>query len=502
MSQIPPTTSGGANNRHQSTGRGGGGDRISGRGGRGGRGGRNNNKPKPKGSGFAGLIKDGCMKGIVITDSNNRPVQFKKLMEVLPTYCVEQKFPLLGDIIRKQEDLEKDSFFSNPPDPSRWSVTINDKVGTDAEDKPIMVERTIVVDQGMADRENEMYRATLGRELKKWDNLQDAKKSVLLIIRGQLDDSTMNELELMKGFQVAYEAGDIVKILEMLRAVCMGNDDGGLSYKPYKACIAVKSLNNFTIPKITDPFNYVEDLKTKFYASKALTGRFPNGTIYMETMLAQDNKTIEDWYKMDDTSKTAWETKGDKLNLAMLFLCGSKNDDMKKDLRVSFAQGHNTCYPTNIEEMARMYDVEYKNHRRHSNTDNNNNRRSNNHNNSNRNDEVDDEENGAMGAHVVENNGSPVDNDNSDAVGAHVVDNNAVDGSNGEIIINAANLLGAHPANDVAWDYTDVDEISLQGDGDDDDPEAIAGFHGIIVTSKEMMVTSKGMRQNFRIGRD
>ena len=201
--------------------------------------------------------------------------------------------------------------------------------------------------------------------------------------------------------------------------------------------------------------------------------------------------------------------KGDKLNLAMLFLCGSKNDDMKKDLRVSFAQGHNTCYPTNIEEMARMYDVEYKNHKRHSNTDNNNNRRNNNRNNSNRNDEEDDEENGAMGAHVVENNGSPVDDDNNDAVAAHMVENNGspvdgspVDGSNEEIIINAANLLGAHPANDVAWDYTDVDELSLQGDGDNDDPEAIAGFHGVIVSSKEMMVTSKEMRQNFRIGRD
>ena len=46
--------------------------------------------------------------------------------------------------------------------------------------------------------------------------------------------------------------------------------------------------------------------------------------------------------------------------MAMLFLCGLKSDEMKKDLRIAYAQGYTTCYPQAIEEMARMHNVEYK----------------------------------------------------------------------------------------------------------------------------------------------
>ena len=164
----------------------------------------------------------------------------------------------------------------------------------------------------------------------------------------------------MTGFQTAYEDGDIITVLGLLRTVCMGSNDGELSYKPYKACMAIKSMNNFTIPKPTDPFYYVDELKTKFAATKALTGSFPNGTIFMETLLAEDGLSITDWYAMNNANKLIWEARGDKLNMAILFLCGCKSEQMKKDLRVSFAQGNTTCYPRGIEEMARIYDVEYK----------------------------------------------------------------------------------------------------------------------------------------------
>ena len=113
----------------------------------------------------------------------------------------------------------------------------------------------------------------------------------------------MNDLELMAGFETAYEAGDIVTVLSLLRTVCMGSNDGGLLYKPFKACIATKSLNNFTIPKPSDPFYFVDEMKKKYAATKALAGKFPNGTIYLETVLEADGYTLDDWYAMDAANK-------------------------------------------------------------------------------------------------------------------------------------------------------------------------------------------------------
>ena len=93
------------------------------------------------------FIKDRCMKNIVITDSNNQPTQYKKLKDILPTYCVEQKYAMLGDIIRKEEDIHEEDFYTAAPNPNQWSTTINDNVGTDAAGNPIMIERVIVVDK-------------------------------------------------------------------------------------------------------------------------------------------------------------------------------------------------------------------------------------------------------------------------------------------------------------------------------------------------------------------
>ena len=85
--------------------------------------------------------------------------------------------------------------------------------------------------------------------------------------------------------------------------VCAGSDDGGLSQKLYKACIANKSIKNFTIPKPSDLFYFVDEIKIKFTATKVLLGRFPNGTIFIETVLEVDGLSMNDWYAIDNANK-------------------------------------------------------------------------------------------------------------------------------------------------------------------------------------------------------
>ena len=56
----------------------------------------------------------------------------------------------------------------------------------------------------------------------------------------------------------------------MVRKVCYGSDDGGLSFKPYKNVVAVKSLNNFTNANPNDPHGFKEELKIKYEAVLAI----------------------------------------------------------------------------------------------------------------------------------------------------------------------------------------------------------------------------------------
>ena len=60
--------------------------------------------------------------------------------------------------------------------------------------------------------------------------------------------------------------------------LCYGSDDGGLSFKPYKNVVVVKSLNNFSNAKPNDPHGFKEELKIKHDAILAVVREFPNGT--------------------------------------------------------------------------------------------------------------------------------------------------------------------------------------------------------------------------------
>ena len=109
---TPPTT-GGANNRNNNNNYRRGGGRRQGGQGRGGR--RNNNKKdrynnNPKTGGFQGALKEGPLKGMVITDnSGNRVTQYKKLKEALPPFCANKGWNGLHEIVRTEIDWDEDT---------------------------------------------------------------------------------------------------------------------------------------------------------------------------------------------------------------------------------------------------------------------------------------------------------------------------------------------------------------------------------------------------------
>ena len=79
-----------------------------------------------------------------------------------------------------------------------------------------------------------------------------------------------------------------------MRTVCFGGDDGGLSYGLYKQVVAIKSLNAYTNNEPQDPQRYKEQAKINYKATKAIVGKFPNGTAFLMKILSKAEVPL-DW---------------------------------------------------------------------------------------------------------------------------------------------------------------------------------------------------------------
>ena len=171
---------------------------------------------------------------------------------------------------------------------------------------------------------------------------------------------------LVASYAKARKDGNIVAFLQLLRDICNGSDDGGLSYHPFKAVVALKSLCNFTNPDLGNPHLFKKELRTKYEATKAICGLFPFGTetlVYtMKNFIStggNPGNTLATFYSLSPAQRAHWVRVNDDLVMAMLFLNNSKNDDAKKELRRSFANGNKSAYQVTLEKLTRLLSSQY-----------------------------------------------------------------------------------------------------------------------------------------------
>ena len=350
------------------------------------------------------------MKGVVISSEGNRATQYKILKDGIPVFCAENNYQAVGQIVHDMKDWDESKFYPSAPSIGERmtfsrpyntvlceeSVTKEMKVRKQVQDideagnllvdgttgDPIM--KTVEVVEDVVTQvpiygtkwvvtDETKQKMVLGkherkvRELeKKWNKCQEDKKLVLAMIWGQLDDDTQAQMILVASYAQARKDGDIVTFLESLRDICNGSDDGGLSYQPFKAVVAIKGVCNFTNPDVSNPHLYKKELRIKYEAMKAICGNFPFGTetlvFVMKNFAAaggNQNATLDDFYSMGPKERAKWERINDDLVLAMLFLNNSRNDEAKTQLRRSFANGNKSAYQVTLEKMARLLSSQY-----------------------------------------------------------------------------------------------------------------------------------------------
>ena len=119
------------------------------------------------------------------------------------------------------------------------------------------------------------------------------KKALTTIIFGQYDEATKAEITLGTTYTADRQEDNLIKFIKRLHTVCFGDDDGGLSYGPYKQVVAIKSMNNYTNNEPYDPHGFKEQIKIKYEATKAIAGKFLNGTAILTELLNKPQPALD-----------------------------------------------------------------------------------------------------------------------------------------------------------------------------------------------------------------
>ena len=530
----------GGRGRSSNTGRGGGRSNGGGRG-------PGNQRNTAKKSSHSGQVQSGCMKGIVVSSDSNRATQYKALKDAIPIFCAEKGYYAVGEIVQDMEDWDMSNYYPAPPDDSvrktfstpyqaviynqavkrieKVQVQAQDSAGkprTNSQGAPIMVVQQIQdrhddgslkfdsdLDPIMVDETVEVVRQVpvLGqkwvitdeteqkivmgkyeravRELeKKWHRCKDDKKLVMDMMWGQLDDDTQAQMELVPSYAKVRKDGDIVAFLKLLRDICNGSDDGGLSYHPFKVVAAIKALCNYTNSDVRNPHLYKKELKTKYHATKAICGDFPLGTKILLHVLQTPalggnlRNTLSVYHGWTPDVQANWIRRYDDLALAMLFLNNSKNEDAKKELRRSFANGNKSAYQDTLEKMARLLSSQYPmtkgQNKKNTPNDGGKTKRKGGGNDANR-----DEENSGTplaGAHTIDDDNAKKTTSSStsaNTAGAHISDSEECDPPTSSRSVQQ--LLASHPVDSPFWgDQDRTDDYSVDTD---DSAQHLVGVH-------------------------
>ena len=87
-------------------------------------------------------------------------------------------------------------------------------------------------------------------------------------------DATRTNIVLGTNYKADRDPENLINFHKRLRNVCYKSDDGGLSYKPYKIVVSVKSLHKFSNSKPNDSHAFKEETKIKFGAVSTTIGKF------------------------------------------------------------------------------------------------------------------------------------------------------------------------------------------------------------------------------------
>ena len=152
-------------------------------------------------------MKDGCLSKLTITESSNRAIQLKKIVDTLSVYCADKGYRYIDDIICANTELLEAAFLPVYLDAALWSNTYHGQIKT--------LNSTVAPDAyGVCpsiikmEEKTHIFNSNLQKQLladsdqkskiksQEWAKLISDKKSLITIIFGQCDGATRTKIVL------------------------------------------------------------------------------------------------------------------------------------------------------------------------------------------------------------------------------------------------------------------------------------------------------------------
>ena len=229
-------------------------------------------------------MKDSLISKLIITKTRHKTSQFKKISDALPVLCVDKNYQSSNEVLRPGRDLVETDFIPPYPNATQWSTTHhvqinivdpNDNPDDITGERPVcyqMMEHAHVFDANLQKKLLSEYKRNSKDKSQEYTKFLAVKKILITILVGQYDEAIKTEIVLGATYAVDRQAGRLLVFIERMRTVCLGGDDGGLSYGPYKQVVAIKSLNAYTNNESQDPHGFKEYVKIKYEATKTIAG--------------------------------------------------------------------------------------------------------------------------------------------------------------------------------------------------------------------------------------
>ena len=96
-----------------------------------------------------------------------------------------------------------------------------------------MMEQTHVTDVNLQKELLSEYKLNSKNKSQEFTKFRADKKFLIMILFGQYDEATQTKIVLRATYTVDHDARRLLALFERMRTLCLGGDDGGLSYGPY-----------------------------------------------------------------------------------------------------------------------------------------------------------------------------------------------------------------------------------------------------------------------------
>ena len=185
-------------------------------------------------------MKDGCLSKLTITESSNRAIQFKKIVNALPVYCADKGYRYIDNVICKNTELLEAAFLPPYLDASRWSITFHIEIetvdpasapGTNSSRTPTkeMVEKTQFFNANLQKKLLAEYEQKSDIKSKEQSKLIANKQSLITILFGQCNDATRTKMDIGTTYKADCGAGNLINFLTRLQTISYKRNGGVLS---------------------------------------------------------------------------------------------------------------------------------------------------------------------------------------------------------------------------------------------------------------------------------